>query len=746
MKDIKPKVEQLYESLPVACVLFGRDDDGGWSLLWQNASAISVWQDFEIDDHPMFKLELMEVITKNSSSSFDYQLPNLLNSYQFIAIPFDGCVLVQFFPKQESTSNDLSCSGLYQKVVESASLGVFDWDIEEDQFILTPRVYEIIDVSSAQLEHCYQSFLDMVYPEDVGLLKEAIEGHLATDWPLSVEFRMITGEHYSQWVQIQGQAEWSNDLPVRLTGSIRDISERKHTELELKQREALIEQMIDALPISIYVKDAQGCYRFFNAEAENQTNKLRTEVIGRTDYEVYPMPVSMKKAELDKSIQLSEKLSIFEAESEDKDQEAWLLFGKIPIQVMQSNRPYEIWLLSFSLDISDRKAMEEELKEARAIAEDAAKAKADFLSVMSHEIRTPLNSVIGNAGLLLSDSIDPEMAEHVEMIKRSGEHLLYLINDILDFNKLEAGKVELDLQPFDLKKQVDTVIDMSSTNAKLRNIYLKSDIYPDAKQNLLGDEGRLRQVLLNLVGNAVKFTSEGGVTVKVYQPRYSDAVRFEVIDTGIGIAAENIPKLFSEFAQAESSTSKKYGGTGLGLAISKKLVEAMNGKIGIESKEGEGSTFWFEIPFQTVEGESTVSKPQDKVLEDLTGLSILVAEDNLPNQFLIKSILGKLGHEVTLANDGLEAWNAINDQDKQFDLVLMDMQMPNMDGLEATQKIRNEASETVSSIPVIALTANAYDDVYDTVIGVGMNDCLIKPVNIDQLKQTLNTWGASKHS
>jgi len=420
------------------------------------------------------------------------------------------------------------------------------------------------------------------------------------------------------------------------------------------------------------------------------------------------------------------------------------------MHVKQFNQNYETWLLSFALDITERKKMEEELKSARNIAEQAAKAKADFLSVMSHEIRTPLNSVIGNASLLLSEDLDSHLAEHVEMIKRSGDHLLYLINDILDFNKLEAGKVQLEQRPFSLPQQVQTVIEMSVTNAKLKHIDLTSEISEELNSHYLGDEGRLRQVLLNLVGNAIKFTSAGGVAISVFPGKAFlknntsgtvGSVRFEVKDSGIGISEENIPKLFAEFSQADSSTSRRFGGSGLGLSISKKLVEAMNGEIGIVSTEGVGSTFWFEIPLK--KSEEVVQTTAEVLTEelDIKPLSVLVAEDNLPNQFLIKTILSKLGHHVEIANNGLEAYEMMQDSNNVFDLVLMDMQMPEMNGLESTQHIRMLPGHE-GNVPIIALSANSYEESYEAVIASGMNDYLSKPVNIEALKKTLAKWGS----
>lgn len=744
IQAVRKNLEALYAKLPIATALFQRDENGVWSKLWQNTVATSIWGEFDVASQPVFKLELMDALSKVVPSSFEYEIENTVESYQFIAIPHEeDLLIVQFIAGAADAKGANENGSLYEGVIAASNLGVFDWDINEDSIQFNQRAYDVMGASTVTLGNTYQQMLGRIHEDDLEEVTSAIEGHLDSGWPLSLEFRVRNERNHYQWIGMKGQAEWSGDLPIRLVGILDDISERKHVEIQLKQREALIEQMIDALPMSIYVKDAQGCYRFFNKQAETNTGRERNDLIGRTDFEVYPIPQAMRKAETDKNIQLSEKLSIYEAEADEGDKDKWWLYGKVPIRVLQPNKPYETWLLSFSLDITERKQMEEALKEARVIAEQAAKDKANFLSVMSHEIRTPLNSVIGNAGLLLSESLDDQLAQHVEMIKRSGEHLLYLINDILDFNKLEAGKVELELQPFDLQKQVQTVVEMTKTNAEVKGIYLKTDIHPELSQWYLGDEGRLRQVLLNLIGNAIKFTSKGGVTVRVLPSPYSEKMRFEVVDTGIGISEENIPKLFSEFAQAESSTSRKFGGTGLGLAISKKLVEAMHGSIGIESKEGEGSTFWFEIPFEAT--EEVAQDQQNKIFtisDDVLvkDLSILVAEDNLPNQFLIKSILSKLGHRVEIANNGLEACEMIGSDGFSYDIVLMDMQMPEMSGVEATKQIRTMEG-AIGQIPIVALTGNGVDEIRSEITLAGMNGYLSKPINLDELKACLQMWG-----
>ncbi|WP_321324610.1 ATP-binding protein [Thiomicrorhabdus sp.] len=754
MHQFQQQVQDLYLSLPVATALFERDEDGIWQRLWQNPAAHSLWGDFNLAQNPRFKLELMDSLSQIAPSFFDYQVPGAIETFRFIATPYKESVLVQFLAstKEKSYSETVTekSSDINSLIIDSAKFGIYDWNLEKDFIQFNQKGYEVFGVSGSDIGSTYERLFSRVYVKDQETVANAIEDHLVHKWPLNIEFRMLNIHDQYEWINMTGQAIWKEGKAVRLAGVLHNISDRKYAETQLKQREILIEQMIDVLPISIYVKDAQGCYRFFNKKAETISGRLKGQVIGRTDFEVFPIEIASIQASKDKEIQSSEKVVVYEKEVTVNDQVLWMYHGKSPMHVKQLDGSYETWLLSFSLDITKRKQAEEELKTAHNIAEQAAKAKSDFLSVMSHEIRTPLNAVIGNASLLLSEDLDEYLAKHIEMIKRSGDHLLYLINDILDFNKLEAGKVELEQKPFNMLQQIKTVVEMSVINAKLKHIGLDFTIADNVKPYYLGDEGRLRQILLNLVGNAIKFTSEGEVQIRLIKAPNSSfskssqsvgqtVLRFEVTDTGIGISEENIPKLFTEFAQADASTSRKFGGTGLGLSISKKLVEAMGGQIGILSEEGVGSTFWFEVPFEEApEFEVTseqIAQPQSKVKP----LKILVAEDNESNQFLVKTILTKLGHSVEIANNGLEAFEMVQENDACFDLVLMDMQMPELSGIEATQQIRMLDS-SVSHIPIIALSANSYEEGSEAVLAAGMNDYLSKPIDIGALKAALQKW------
>jgi signal transduction histidine kinase/ActR/RegA family two-component response regulator len=385
----------------------------------------------------------------------------------------------------------------------------------------------------------------------------------------------------------------------------------------------------------------------------------------------------------------------------------------------------------------------QESEAAQRLADEANAGKTAFLATMSHEIRTPMNGVLGMAGLLLDSPLTPAQREHAQSIAYSGEALLAIINDILDLSKIEAGRMEFERHVFAISPLVDAVGSLLAVRAREKKLNLHLELDPALPVAFEGDSARIRQVLLNLMSNAIKFTEQGTVTTRVRS--CERGVRFEVIDTGIGLSIEGIQKLFAEFAQADASTTRKFGGTGLGLAICKRLTEGMGGTIGVESAEGKGSVFWFELPLrpaseselETIQTASVPALPTGQTQPAALSSSLLLVEDNAINQKLALTLLGRLGLQADLAQNGQEALEAV--QKKHYDLVLMDMQMPVMDGLEATRQIR-QLGGAFATLPIVALTANAMQADKDACTAAGMNSFLTKPFNRETLRTSIAQW------
>jgi len=521
----------------------------------------------------------------------------------------------------------------------------------------------------------------------------------------------------------------------------RDITIRKNSQQALQRSEEKFRQMTDNIHEAFWMLEG-GKILYISPAYE--------QIWGRTCDSLYRDPMIWQESIHPDDLERVRLMFYRQLQGESvqteyrirtpEGNEKWIRNRAFPIrdQGGQLNR-----VVGIAEEITEQKRYEAELIDARQGADTANRAKSRFLANMSHEIRTPMNGVIGMIQLLLQTELSSEQRSFAEVAQTSGRFLLSLIDDILDLSKIEAGKIALEKLSFDLRQIVESVIEPLLVEADAKGLEFESLVSPEIPKILRGDIHRFRQVLTNLTANAIKFTKHGKVSLAaVLAGRSKDTatIRFTITDTGIGMPPEILATLFSPFMQADDSTTRKYGGTGLGLAISKQLVELMGGRIGAESQESNGSSFWFTVVFE-ISTEIAPARTTESVLparqiaSERSDLRILVAEDNSINRLVALAQLGKLGHKADAVANGAEALRAL--EEVRYDLVLMDCEMPVMDGYEATRCIRESSN---SQIPIIAITAHAMSDERDKCIRVGMNDYISKPVDLQRLAEVLEKW------
>jgi PAS domain S-box-containing protein len=567
----------------------------------------------------------------------------------------------------------------------------------------------------------------------------------------------IKERHENSWISKIGEErifDWSNSLIKDSDGSAQflitigtDISAKKEWENKLKASEERLTKLF---------QNHQSIFLLVNPDNGKivQANKSASDFYGYSQEELESMNIYdiniLSKDEIILDMQDASKhnRNIFTFPHRLKNGET----KTVEVHSTNIETAQGTFLFSIIFDITEKIKTENALLEAKEKAEVAARVKSEFLANMSHEIRTPMNAIIGLLSLTLDSELKSSQRENLTKVLKSSTALLAILNDILDYSKVETGSMQITNRPFDLDELIDSVSKLFWVSAEQKDLKLLVDIKESITKDVIGDELRISQVLSNLLSNALKFTNKGQIDIIVEPLEQNDdeiTIRISVKDTGIGIKESELGGLFSMFSQLDSSSTRRYGGNGLGLSISQKLIELMGGKIGVESEFGHGSTFYFELKLardknptkknqQSKQNDTISSFAQAKI--ELKGANILLVEDNELNQDVAKGILNKFGIIVSIANNGLEALQMVKNCD--YDLILMDMQMPIMDGATATKEIRK--LEDKKDLPIIAMTAAALDRDRNECIETGMNDHVPKPIVIEFLVQTLLKWYKSK--
>jgi PAS domain S-box-containing protein len=663
--------------------------------------------------------------------------------------------------------------------VTGTNLGLWDWNIVTGETIFNRQWAEMLGYSLEEIEPHTDSWKKLVHPDDSPRMIQKLNEHFKENTLFyEVAFRMKTKTGEWKWIQSVGRVSErdENGKPLRILGTHRDISKRKKIEQDLQESEDNLRSVLESLPELIMILDSEG--RYLNIFTSNVDLLITPadQIIGKTIDEVLPEKLAqLEKAIIDKTFSTGKPQKI-EYEIDINEVGRW--FSGQALKFRFQNQDCVLWSVR---DITEQKRDEEVIKRSReeafalsgklqeaikqanrmAIeANIANRAKSEFLANMSHEIRTPMNGVIGMAELLMETELTAEQREFTGMISSSADALLQIINDVLDFSKIEAGKLELEMIDFELRSVVEETVEMLAVLARRRGNELTCLIADDLPTILRGDPGRLRQILVNLINNAIKFTENGEVAIRVEAVgeetkdegrrdegrgggpspstvnRQLSTLLFSVTDTGIGIPGDKQEQLFKSFSQIDASTTRKYGGTGLGLAIARQLSELMGGEIGVESEEGKGSTFWFKAVFE----DRPERREQPRAITvNLEGKRILVVDDNHTNRTIVSTYLTKRDARVSTAAGGEEAIELLREANAAgdpFHLALLDMMMPGMDGETLGRVIKNDPMLRDTTI-LVMLSSDTWRSSSERLKEIGFAAHLTKPIRPARLFERL---------
>jgi PAS domain S-box-containing protein len=636
---------------------------------------------------------------------------------------------------------------LLEMAVEIAKVGWWETDLEQSQTYWSPatcRIFELDPPVTPPMEEHARFFT----PEHLQIIQRTIQVSIENRTAFELELPANTAKGRAIWVKTHGQVVLENGTPVKLLGAIQDITAQKENENTLRQTMDRLSLACTAGGIGIWELVKPSDTMIWDDQMFALYGLKRGDFIGTYQALISAMhPDDRARCESEFAAVVQDGQT-FNTEYRVVWPDGSVHHIRASAKIIRDEQGQALNMVGTNWDITDRKAAEAELEKAKIKAIASSRAKAEFLASMSHEIRTPMNGVLGITQLLADTKLSEEQQEMVRTIQTSGDALLTILNDILDFSKIEAGKLQIEKVPFDLTQTMGHIVELLSITAKKKGFSIQLEYDVNLPSRIVSDPSRIRQVLFNLLGNAVKFTSHGGVTVKA--TRQKERLLIAIRDTGIGIPEDKQGLMFQTFTQANASTSRKFGGTGLGLAISKRLMELMGGDIGFTSQVGMGSEFWIDLPL--VVAPNVVQAPiqsstQEKfpswtaVTDAIATHHVLLVEDNLVNQKVAMGMLKKMKCRYDLAENGFQAVEKAFSEN--YTLILMDCEMPEMDGYEATREIRRREAQRpwVQNRPehrvIMALTANAMKEDELRCMACGMDGFLSKPLKMRDLTHAL---------